>query len=148
MICGLVKNMGISTKYRISERNRAKLFFEASRYFLDDVSLRSSHINDEEGVFAADIYCHGSCIKSYLLKYERRNLKNSSITSRLYTAIELRLWTHLFGTGKKNFENLPPTSRSIKEHILRAYFYTHVQTNCLAPNKLEVDPSKFGNERN
>lgn len=97
-------------------------------------------------MFAADIYCHGSCIKSYLLKYERRNLKNSSITSRLYTAIELRLWTHLFGTGKKNFENLPPTSRSIKEHILRAYFYTHVQTNCLAPNNLEVDPSKFGNE--
>lgn len=69
VVCGHISNNGVTTKYRISEKNRAKTFFDATRALKDDVFIRTAHITDFRSVFAADIHYHDRCMKKYLRKY-------------------------------------------------------------------------------
>ena len=49
---------------------------------------------------------------------------------------------HLYHHSKKTILDLPPTSRSIKGHILRAFYGTYLQLHCL--DSPQLDPQSFG----
>ena len=56
---------------------------------------------------------------------------------------ELRLW--LYHHAKNvDIEDLPPTSRSAKGHLLRSYFYTYLQQHCIDDMVVGLDPCEFG----
>lgn len=56
---------------------------------------------------------------------------------------ELRYWMYHHG---KTFSvtELPPTSESIRLHILRAFFIVYNQNNCLEEKTTSLDPLLFG----
>lgn len=49
---------------------------------------------------------------------------------------------HLYHHSKKTILDLPPTSRSLKGHILRAFYGTYLQLHCL--DSPQLDPRSFG----
>lgn len=55
---------------------------------------------------------------------------------------DLRLWNYHFKSTL--VEEMPPTSNSIKLHILRSLYVTHSQITCLDSNAQELDPTEFG----
>uniref|UniRef100_A0A6P7FZ99 Uncharacterized protein LOC114325789 n=1 Tax=Diabrotica virgifera virgifera TaxID=50390 RepID=A0A6P7FZ99_DIAVI len=55
---------------------------------------------------------------------------------------ELRVW--IYKHKNSVIENLPPTSNSIKLHILRAFYVVHIQTNVLNSAMDELDPTSYG----
>lgn len=56
---------------------------------------------------------------------------------------ELRFSLYRQGKGYI-ISDLPPTSASIRLHILRAFYAVYRQVQCLNPNKLILDPLQFG----
>lgn len=56
---------------------------------------------------------------------------------------ELRLWLYHHGKNT-DIEDLPPTSRSAKGHLLRSYFYTYLQQHCMDDMVVRLDPCEFG----
>ena len=44
-------------------------------------------------------------------------------------------------------ENLPSTSQTMRLHILRCFYITHLQMNCLNVNATSLDPELFGFEK-
>ena len=58
---------------------------------------------------------------------------------------ELRLWMYHHGKNI-DIEDLPPTSRSAKGHLLRSFFYTYLQHHCLDKMVVHLDPCEFGFE--
>ncbi|KAG1670411.1 hypothetical protein GQR58_016915 [Nymphon striatum] len=79
-VCGFAKHHGIYDKYRISETNRAQKFLEATVFLQDDIYTRSCDLQDVNGVFGADLYCHKYCINRYIQLYGRRKTKNDKET--------------------------------------------------------------------
>lgn len=77
VICGKIKCHGILEKYRISEKDRAAKFLEATVFLQDDVYRRTCDLQDINSVFGADLVCHKRCINRYLLEYERICLNQS-----------------------------------------------------------------------
>ena len=81
VVCGnvsiKVKGTQQRTTFRICERKRAQLFLDAIKHNRDAVFDRVSDVTSVENVFAADLYCHTSCIKKYILNYQR-SLGNSN----------------------------------------------------------------------
>jgi hypothetical protein len=67
--------------------------------------------------------------------------------SHCKTMDELRLNIY---TQSKNvsIDKLPPTSKSVKLHILRAFYHTHLYQNCLDDNinHIQLDPTHYGYE--
>ena len=61
------------------------------------------------------------------------------------TLDELRLWMYHHGKNT-DIEDLPPTSRSGKGHLLRSYFYTYLQHHCLDDMFVHLNPCEFGFE--
>lgn len=55
---------------------------------------------------------------------------------------ELRLWLYQHGKNT-TIEDLPPTSRSDKGHLLRSYFYTHPQRHCIDDIIVQLDLCDF-----
>lgn len=54
----------------------------------------------------------------------------------------------LYHHGKKiAFTDLPPTSSSMKLHILRAIYHTHLQITCITESPSILDPCQFGYEQ-
>lgn len=66
-------------------------------------------------------------------------------TCELATFDEFRLWSYNRGICTTVFE-LPPTSNSIRLHILRALFVTHQQINILNEEANKLKPEFFGYE--
>ena len=56
---------------------------------------------------------------------------------------ELRLWSYHHSKCAL-VEDLPPTSSSIKLHILRSFYIVYTQTNCLDMNVTLLDPTQYG----
>src|SRR5437867_763472 len=56
---------------------------------------------------------------------------------------ELRYWMYCHSKNKC-LEDLPPTSRVTRQHILRALFGTYIQAHCLEENCHQLDPLLFG----
>ena len=54
---------------------------------------------------------------------------------------ELRVWSY-YHAKCALIENLPPTSKTIRLHILRSFYIVFMQTNCLDLKYL--DPTLFG----
>lgn len=81
-VCGYERHKQERQTYRICELERASKFFDNTRLFKDDVYTRYSHLQTATDVFAADIYCHKTCIKSHLKKYDDiiKSSKNQSIS--------------------------------------------------------------------
>ena len=53
----------------------------------------------------------------------------------------------MYHNGKNvDNEDLPPTSRSTKGHLLRSFFYTYLQHHCLDDFFIPLDPCEFGFE--
>ena len=75
VICGSIRQKGIHNKYRISDFDRAKQFLEAAVFYQDVVYLRTCNLQDVNDVFGANLYCHKSCIKNYLIQYERNEIE-------------------------------------------------------------------------
>lgn len=69
-------------------------------------------------------------------------LKKGSVCK---TMDELRMF--LYTPGKNiSIEDLPPTSASIRSHILRAYYNTHLYVTCLNDDITQLDSIQFGYE--
>ena len=49
---------------------------------------------------------------------------------------------YLYHHSKKTIVDLPPTSRSVRRHILRAFYGTYLQLHCL--DNAELNPCEFG----
>lgn len=81
IICGYMKHNNEKAKYRICEKDRAQLFLDASRYFKDEVFLRTAHLVNVEGVFTADLRCHEACIKNYIRNYTKALSKDSNVST-------------------------------------------------------------------
>lgn len=71
VVCTHAKHQGTYEKFRISEIDRARKLLAATVFLQDDVYVRTCDFQDEYSVFGGDLYCHKSCIKKYLLKYDR-----------------------------------------------------------------------------
>lgn len=67
--------------------------------------------------------------------------------SHCQTMDELRLWT-FYWNDKKKLEDMPPTSRSTREHILRSIFCTYNQLTCLNEDREQLDATSFGYSKN
>lgn len=64
-----------------------------------------------------------------------------SKTANKKTFDELRCWSYCWVLTKNCLvENLPPTSNSIKLHILRAFYVVNTQLNCLNSYATALDP--------
>ena len=51
-----VQDKGISTKYRVSEKSRAKNLMEAAFFLQDDVYMKISDLDTPQKVFGADVF--------------------------------------------------------------------------------------------
>lgn len=71
VICGSIWNAKISKKFRICEQDRGVNFLKITRFFKDEVFTRTADLKNLESLFAADIYYHKNCMRSYEKKYER-----------------------------------------------------------------------------
>ncbi|KAH3840205.1 hypothetical protein DPMN_113650 [Dreissena polymorpha] len=82
VICDNVKQKRNRDKYRICEYGSAEKFINAARHFQDEVFTKVADrlsINQEEcmkSVIYADLYCHNTCLQSYLGKFDR-NFKST-----------------------------------------------------------------------
>lgn len=73
IICNQERSFGqrVRTKFRVCEGQRAAKFLAATYYFQDDVFDRAADLDSEERIIAADVVAHNTCMKNYLLKYDR-----------------------------------------------------------------------------
>ena len=72
VICGHIKHNGSKTKYRISERDSATKFLQATVYLQDEVYVRKCDLQDVNSVFGADLHYHEHCMKQYIRLYDRK----------------------------------------------------------------------------
>ena len=70
IICNSVKCKGNSTRSRICENGRAKLFLSAIKYNQDEVFTRCIFLKEVGDVFAADLVYH-LCTSKYILISQR-----------------------------------------------------------------------------
>ena len=63
--------------------------------------------------------------------------------SKYQTFDELRVSSY-YHSKSVLIEDLPPTSASMRLHILRAFYITYTQTNCLNRFKAPLNPLLFG----
>lgn len=69
--------------------------------------------------------------------YKHKNFNFESFDDyRYFTYNHAATWT--------SFDNLPPTSKSIRLHILRAFYATYYQIHCLNTQITELNPISFG----
>ena len=59
---------------------------------------------------------------------------------------DFRIWCYKFGSNP-SIDALPPTSNSIRLHILRAFYIIYLQTNCLNLTAIRLNPLHFGYEK-
>ncbi|KAH3892082.1 hypothetical protein DPMN_016194 [Dreissena polymorpha] len=82
VICGNVEHKRNRDKYRICEYGSAEKFVNAAIYFQDEVFTRvadrlsNNHEECIKSVISADLYCHNTCLQSYLRKFDR-NIKST-----------------------------------------------------------------------
>lgn len=80
IICGLFVKGGWLNRevelFRISEiktgKTRASRFLSAAKYMDDEVNRRCALLNDVGDVFAADIFYHPTCLRKYIMAYDRK----------------------------------------------------------------------------
>lgn len=60
--------------------------------------------------------------------------------SECKTMDELRVWVY-HNSKTASLNNLPPTSYSTREHIMRSFYATHVYVNCL--KEIQLQPTMF-----
>lgn len=61
----------MTKKCRIEEVERAKFFFKISKFYKDNVFIKTFDLSYPSDVFAADIFYHTDCLRSSERKYER-----------------------------------------------------------------------------
>lgn len=72
-------------------------------------------------------------VEEFLVKVYKSNSQCKSMDDLRY---------HLYHHSKNTIVDLPPTSRAIKGHILRAFYGTYLQIHCL--DSPQLDPQSFG----
>ena len=72
-----MQNNGISKKFKICEKNRAKNLREAAKFLEDNVYTRIADLNTDERMLSADIYYHSNCLTKYIQKFN--SAKSSSL---------------------------------------------------------------------
>ena len=104
-----------------------------SKFGTKQTALKVSpdHYLSEFGQDPNDIYLN--LVEEYLVQVLKPG-------TPLKTLNDLRY--HLYHHSKKTLDELPPTSQAAKEHILRAFYGTHIQVNCLRQQRL--DSTVFG----
>ncbi|KAJ8680646.1 hypothetical protein QAD02_016433 [Eretmocerus hayati] len=71
VICGVSYHTKDQRRlYRISEQERAQRFLDLRELRQDKVFVRTSHIYDVDGVFAADIYYTRHCMRAYEMQLD------------------------------------------------------------------------------
>lgn len=71
IICNCVKRKGLTKRYRICEKKRAKQLLLAMKYFKDDVDKRCVFLETVGDIFAADLVYHSNCLSNYILRFKR-----------------------------------------------------------------------------
>ncbi|KAJ8667307.1 hypothetical protein QAD02_008969 [Eretmocerus hayati] len=83
------------------------------------------------------------CIGESLVQAEEYLMNIFQKSSICTSFAELRLWTY-YHAKESLIEDLPPTSKSIRLHILRTFYIVYTQTQCLNSNARKLNPLKFG----
>ena len=132
-ICNFVRKKHVREKYRICEKNRARCFYAAINFNHDDVFTRCALIEKYEDIFAADMYVHKSCIRSYLRQFERdtQSILNSmdsidedeedihSAFDFLLTTLDLRYHGYDLTACRKFINGILPSSKVITNRAFR-----------------------------
>lgn len=77
-------------------------------------------------------------VEEYLTKIWSRGATNCKSFD------ELRMYYYAKYATCADLEKLPPTSNTIRLHILRAYYVVYIQTHCLLNPDNLLDPLNFG----
>ena len=70
-ICHQMKYKGDTSRFRVSEHQRATRFLAALKFNKDDVHRRLIFCESVGDIFAADVMYHKNCMSGYLLSFER-----------------------------------------------------------------------------
>ena len=111
-----------------------------SKFGTKPAALRANPIQYLKGFGSSP---HGSDIEFVIAKAEEYLVQVVKPGSEWKTMDDLRYWMYHHSKGK-TIDQLPPTSYSTRGHILRAFYVTHLQINCLFTP--ELDPKQFGFE--
>ena len=75
----------IYKKFKLCESDCAKIFLGSTLSFQNDVYTRICDLDHVTSVYGADLLFHNNCIRSYLMRYERKiedNKNNDRVTER------------------------------------------------------------------
>ena len=95
------RSQGVYRKYRISKKERASKFIEATVYFQDDVYQRTCDIQDTKSLCEADLLCHKRCINRYLIEFERANCE----VARVSVNKKKEAWLDIIGDIETRLSN-------------------------------------------
>ena len=87
-------------KFRICESDRAKKFLGATTHFQDAIFTRTCDIQDVNGMFGADLYCHNPCI----LKYFREHDLSLAASEQKEPNLKQRVWLEVVNEIELGFE--------------------------------------------
>lgn len=82
-------------------------------------------------------------LEKYLRAAEQYLIKVYKKNSNCNTFNELRVWSYHHATCDST-ENLPPTSDTMRLHILRSFYIVHSQTKCLLEKTAALNVLAFG----
>ncbi|KAJ8679187.1 hypothetical protein QAD02_014974 [Eretmocerus hayati] len=89
VFCGSPYHSKDRKLFRISEQKRAQRFFDLTRRRQDNVFVRTSHVLDVPGVFAADIYYHKYCMRDYEYQSEtHEKVANDAANAQIDIAMD------------------------------------------------------------
>ena len=74
-VCGQFSFNGSRKKSRVCEDPRADSLYQAAKFFMDSVFTRIVTLENRGRMFAADVYCHKTCLNRYIAKWERQSTK-------------------------------------------------------------------------
>ena len=94
-----MQNNGITKKFEICEKNRAKNLREAAKFLEDNVYTRIADLNTDKRMLSADIYYHSDCLTKYIQKFnsaKSSSLPKNDLANDWYFSITWSLLRRLF----------------------------------------------------
>ena len=109
------------------------------------IGTKYAAIKEKPSVYLKTFGTSQLYLEESVVKAEEYLVKVLSATTTFKTMDELRFYKY-HHSKNITFAALPPTSCSLKGHILRAFYATHMQLNCL--NNPYLDPRQYGFQDN
>ena len=84
-----LKGKRVREKFRLCEEESAQKFIRAMTFRRDDVWVRCADLDAPDKIFAADIYCHKSCLTQYVDLPKDPDLEEKQLTMNPISRYEL-----------------------------------------------------------